>query len=250
MKLILSIILTLGVLANLAQSNELVSPEQQKFIERYKKQSPIKPEDALINSDKEPELNEGFTNLYNGKDLSGWRLLGGKCEFFADGEAIRGVCVKGEPTTFLTTEKEDYKDFIFTIEMKWLVNGNSGVMFRSNIFNSKKGPDLKGPQVEMEGFTTTDRNWSGGIYGQNSGGWKYPMWLRVHEDVRNAMKKNEFNRLTIQVKDNVVKTWVNGLPATHYVITEERYASGPFGLQIHQGHQGTILFKNIKVKEL
>ena len=68
-----------------------------------------------------------------------------------------------------------------------------------------------GPQCEMEGFEK-DRGWSGGIYGQDAGGWLYPLWLDAHEEARKALKKGQWNRVTIQAIGKDVKTWVNGVP--------------------------------------
>jgi hypothetical protein len=48
---------------------------------------------------------------------------------------------------------------------------------------------------------------------------------------------------------NVVKTWVNGVPAAHWV-DDGSYPKGFFGLQIHKGSKGTVHWKNIRVKEL
>lgn len=246
------ILLTLiACFGSYAFGENIVSPEQVVFTNKYKNKSITKPENALINTDKEPDLSDGFINLYNGKDLSGWKLVGGKCEFLPEKDHIRGVCVKKEPSTYLTTIKNDYKDFIFTVEMKWEVVGNSGVMFRAQEYEQKSGISLRGPQAEMEGFTRTDnRSWSGGIFGQSYGGWQYPLWLEAHREAREALKEGEFNRITIKVVGDVVKTWLNGAPAAHWILDDERFSSGVFGLQVHKGNKGTILFRNIKVKEL
>ena len=99
----------------------------------------------------------------------------------------------------------------------------------------------------MEAFSK-QRFWSGGIYGQSAGGWTYPLWLEAHEEVRNAMNKDGWNRLTIQAKGDTVKTWLNGKPAAHWKTDE--YKEGFFSLQIHSGKEGTVHFRNIKVKEL
>ncbi|TWU40387.1 hypothetical protein Poly41_12190 [Novipirellula artificiosorum] len=45
-----------------------------------------------------------------------------------------------------------------------------------------------------------------------------------------------------------MKTWVNGITAAHLV--NDEYTQGLFGLHIHAGPSGTILFRNNKVKEL
>lgn len=232
---------------SLAQGNQ-ISESQSKYIAKYKKQTlKVAPEDALINTDAEPDLSDGFVSLYNGKDLSGWTPRGGHCTFEANGEAITGTCVKGSPSTYLSTDREDYTDFIFTAEIKWEVDGNSGIMFRAQRKPGKKEETVFGPQCEMEGFES-GRGWSGGIYGQSAEGWRYPLWLDAHKDVRNALKEDSWNRITIQAIGGNVKTWLNGIPAANW--ESDEYLKGYFGLQVHAGKQGTIHFRKIKVKEL
>jgi hypothetical protein len=100
----------------------------------------------------------------------------------------------------------------------------------------------------MEGITG-DRFWSGGVYGQSCGGYFYPLWLKEHQDARAALKPKDWNRVTIEAKGNVVKTWVNGVPASHWV-DDGTYSKGFFGLQVHKAKSGKVLFRNIRVKEL
>ncbi len=230
-----------------------ISADQQQFIKKYEKQKAITaPEEALLNTDTEPDLSEGFTELYNGKDLSGWTPIGGHCTFEATPEAIVGKCVKGSPSTYLSTDKNDYTDFIFTAELKWLVDGNSGVIFRGTPKPTKNGePTAVGPQAEMEGFEghNGERGWSGGVYAQGYGGWLYPLWLDAHAKARKALKKDQWNRITVKAVGSSIKTWVNGVPAANY--TEQHgYNKGFFSLQVHSGTKGEVHFRNIKVKEL
>jgi len=231
-------------LANAGQ----ISEQQQKYIAKYEKQTlKVAPEDALLNTDQEPSLQEGFVSLYNGESLDGWTPRGGTCTFEARGDSIVGTTMPGSPSTYLSTTRDDFTDFIFTAELKWEVDGNSGIMFRAQ---SKPGKDEEvvfGPQAEMEGFSQ-DRGWSGGIYGQSAGGWLYPLWLDDHQEARQALKKGEWNRLTIKAVGKTIKTWVNGIPAAHY--QTDKYFKGFFSLQVHSGNQGTIHFRNIKVKEI
>ena len=51
------------------------------------------------------------------------------------------------------------------------------------------------------------------------------------------------------VKGNVAKSWVNGVPAAHWV-DKGTYTKGAFGLQIHKGKEGTVLWRDLRVKEL
>lgn len=245
-------IITLGITllasAALASGNQ-ISESQQNWVKFYAKQKKmVSPSDALINKAPEPALTEGFVSLYNGENLDGWIPRGGQCTFEAAGDTIIGTCVPGSPSTYLSTTKEDYSDFIFTAEMKWEIDGNTGVMFRAAHRKGKSGREIVyGPQCEMEGFEK-DRGWSGGIYGQDAGGWLYPLWLDAHEEARKALKREGWNRVTIQAIGQDIKTWVNGVPTAHWKDTE--YSKGFFGLQVHAGKQGKIHFRNIKVKEL
>lgn len=230
-----------------ATAENKVSESQSKWFAKYKKQKNIpKLEEMKLNTDSEPNLKEGFSDLYNGKDLSGWTPKGGTCKFEAKGDVIVGTCVKGSPSTYLSTEKE-YANFIFTCEMKWIVDGNTGVMFRAKAKKGKKYETVYGPQAEMEGLAQ-GRGWSGGIYGQSCGGYFYPLWLDAHKDARAALKKDEFNRITIKAEGNNVKTWINGIPAANW--DTEEYMKGFFSLQIHSGSKGEVQFRNIKIKEL
>src|SRR3954451_1204268 len=65
----------------------------------------------------------GFTALFNGKDLKGWKATG-KMEVWG---AENGVLyVKGGGGGWLMTEKE-YSDFELRLEFKMPKKGNSGV---------------------------------------------------------------------------------------------------------------------------
>jgi hypothetical protein len=225
-----------------------ISKNQEKDIAQYEKQVlKIAPEKALLNTECEPGLDAGFVDLYNGKNLDGWTPRGGYCTFEAEGEAIVGTCLEGSPSTYLSTNKEDYADFIFTAEFKWDVDMNSGVMFRAQRRPGQKYETVYGLQCEMEGFAR-DRRWSGGIYGQSAGGWRYPLWLDAHEKARSALKEGEWNRVTIKAVGTTVKTWINGIPTAHW--EEEEYTKGFFSLQVHSGKEGVIRVRNIKVKEI
>jgi hypothetical protein len=251
-KKILSICTTIALFAvasgNIVFSQEL-DPQQGEWHKKYKGQENAPaPESMLLNTDPEPALTEGFMPIFNGTDLTGWTSKGGESQFSAKDGILTGTCVPDTPSAYLCTEKADYADFVFTCEMKWVVNGNSGVMFRADV-KSEKGEEIVfGPQAEMEGVRG-DRGWSGGVYGQSCGGFFYPLWLKEHQAAREALKPTQWNRLTIMAKGNVVKTWVNGVPAAHWV-DNGTYPKGFFGLQIHKGKEGTVLWRDLRVKEL
>ena len=47
--------------------------------------------------------------------------------------------------------------------------------------------------------------------------------------------------MTVSARGKVVKTWINGVPAAHWV-EDGTYPKGFFGLQIHKGTKGKVLF--------
>ncbi|WP_372796221.1 DUF1080 domain-containing protein [Pontiella sp.] len=242
--------LAFAALLSLAHAGT-VSDSQLNYVANYRdrQQQPNlpAPEAQLLNTDAEPGLTDGFSSLFNGHDLTGWVRKGGAHRFEIQDGVLVGTCVPGSPNAFLCTEQE-FTDFIFTCEMKWEVDSNSGIMFRARSKTDDKGKvTVYGPQCEMEGIENK-RGWSGGIYGEKAGGWFYPLWLEAHEEVRQALKADHWNRITIQAEGDTVKTWVNGIPAAHWNNAE--YRKGFFGLQVHAGKQGKVCWRNIKLKEL
>lgn len=208
-----------------------------------------KSEKQLINTEKEPEIQgENFKSLFDGKSLSGWTSKQGTMKFEVINGEIVGTCSEGS-STFLCTNDE-YVDFVLTCETKWEVDGNTGVQIRSRIRKDKDKNTVIGPQVEMEDLGKNGRGWSGGIYGQNCGGWFYPLTSPEHAPLKNAIDRNGWNRLTIMVKGNVFKTWLNGQPAAYWIDEKNEYPKGFIGLQVHGGKQGIIHWKTIKIKEL
>lgn len=73
----------------------------------------------------------GWQSLFNGKNLKGWKVIGGKAEYKVVDGAIVGTSRMDTPNTFLATEK-CYGDFILEMEFKVDDELNSGIQFRSN----------------------------------------------------------------------------------------------------------------------
>src|SRR5262249_31666213 len=72
------------------------------------------------------KAEEGFVNLFNGKDLDGWVQRGGKAKYRVEDGQIVGSTVPNTPNSFLCTKK-DYGDFILELEFKVQAPLNSGV---------------------------------------------------------------------------------------------------------------------------
>ncbi len=190
----------------------------------------------------------GWQNLFNGKDLSGWKQLTGKAEFTVEDGAIIGRAMLNPRNSFLCTEKE-YGDFILEIDV-WLEDegGNSGIQTRSHFDPNGLNGDGKvyGRQLEID---PTIRRWTGGIYDEGRRDWLYP--LQLNAKAQNAYKKGEYNHFRIECIGNEMKTWVNGVAAAYVVDTLD--AKGFIGLQVHAINSPGLVgkkvgFKNIRIK--
>lgn len=190
----------------------------------------------------------GWINLCNGKDLSGWKVLGGKATYKVEDGAIVGTTVAKTRNTFLVTEKE-YGDFVLELDIYVEdENGNSGVQTRSQYdaaaFNGEG--KVYGRQCEVD---PSWRRWTGGVYDEGRREWIYP--LQLNAAAQYAYKPHTFNHYKIECIGNEMKTWVNGIAAAYVVDTID--TKGFIGLQVHsvadEKQAGKkVIFKNIRIK--
>ena len=75
---------------------------------------------------------EGFTALFNGKDIDDWVQRGGKATYHVEGDTIVGTSVLNTENTFLCTPR-NYADFVLKLELKVDDGLNSGVQIRSEV---------------------------------------------------------------------------------------------------------------------
>ncbi len=111
-----------------------------------------------VRAEDEFKLEEGFTSLFNGKDLSGWKLnkdvLDGKLEttdhrFKAQDGAI--VIKGGSPNENLYTVPEFGHDFILRLEFRAADRANSGLFIRGKQLQVRDYPTL-GPYKDLKKF--------------------------------------------------------------------------------------------------
>ncbi len=190
-------------------------------------------------------MAQEWTPLYNGKNLKGWKKIGGNTEFRAEGDAIVGVSKTGEPNVFLTTEQR-YGDFILEFEFLAADGLNSGVQFRSQSKEEFQNGRVHGYQYEID---TEPRAWSAGIYDEATERlWLYP--LTYNQPARTAYKAGEWNRARIEAIGNSVRTWLNGVECAS--IIDDVYSEGFIALQIHaiytHANNGkTVSWRNIRI---
>jgi len=197
------------------------------------------------------DVEEGYTSLFNGTDMTGWVKRGGSAEYHVENGAIVGKCVPNTPgNTFLCSEKE-FGNFILKLQYKVIEAGNSGVQFRSAAREEGDRERVFGYQYEI----STGGNTTGRIYDEGRRGHKHGIiWLDAYtpEDrlaaAQASYKKDEWNDLEIQCVGPSIKTWLNGKLVVD--MFDSFSMKGFFGLQIHSGKAGSVAWKNIRVKDL
>ena len=175
-------------------------------------------------------------SIFNGKDLSGWKIHGTEKWYVENGEMI---CESGPDKQYgyLSTDKT-YKNFELTLEFKQEANGNSGVFYRSGI----EGVKISGWQVEVAPLNSH----TGGIYESYGRGWL----IQPKAEDEQWLKVGEWNTLKIKVIGDETTTWLNGHQMVYIKDEKIGKVEGFIALQIHDGGGIKVKWRNLMIEEL
>src|SRR5262249_20847627 len=199
----------------------------------------------------EKNVPEGFTPLFNGKDLTGWRVNeGGNLKVWG---AENGVLfVKGGGGGWLMTDKE-YSDFDLRLEFKLPKAGNSGVALRCAL---KGNPHLEaGMEIQLldDPWYLDEKNYTGLKPTQKTGS-----IYGIVPPSKDALKAvGEWNQMRITAKGPRISVELNGQKIVDANLKDHQDKAkdhkgmmrpkGHLGLQ---SHDGRVEFRNLYVKEL
>lgn len=189
------------------------------------------------------KAEDGFTTLFNGKDLKGWKTTG---NWFAEKDGVLAIVPRpGESgwqryDAYLWHGKE-YGDFVLDLEFKLPPGGNSGVFFR---VGDVKNPVETGFEVQiLDSHGKPDDQ----LTHHDNGG-----LIRTAAPTKNASKPaGEWNRMVITAKGQHLKIELNGEQIMDIDLSQtagkDKAAKGALGLQ---DHGLPLWFRNIRIKEL
>ena len=204
-------------------------------------------------------------NLFNGKDLTGWKGL----DFWSveDG-CITGRTTKEKPTkgnTFLVWQGGEVGDFVFTFKYK-IVGGNSGVQYRSKVVDEKAFV-VSGYQADFEAGKT----YSGILYeekgrgilaqrgqktvikdGEKPGKAKVEVTGEVGKsaEIQAKIKAEDWNEYRIVAQGGHLQHFINGVQTVD--VTDQTAVGakkGILALQLHAGPAMVVQFKDLVLKE-
>lgn len=216
-----------------------------------------------------------WQNLFDGKTLKGWKIITqnfknqkGKPDFHVENNMIVCNTTLDNGGGYLVTEKS-YSNFIIEFDVKCDTSLNSGLQFRSHVWekdtttiyeagiangktrqitSKRRAGEVWGYQIEID---PSKRAWSGGLYEQGYRGWI--VTLAGKEAARKAFKPLDWNHFKVIVNGNKIQSWVNNVLAAD--TTDNMSSSGYIGLQMHPAEAAwqnnkKSMWKNIKIQEL
>jgi len=195
---------------------------------------------AVNGDDKKDDKDKGWTPLFNGKDLTGWKVYP---KGTGKWKVEDGVLIGSGNASHLFSEKGDYRNFRYRVEAKINDKGNSGQYFRAKF--AKAFPPGYEAQINA---THGDKIRSGSLYPD------------YRDNYTDAEKKKTlifdqliqpdewFTQEVIAVGNHIVIK-LNGKTTVDFVDEKNRHGKGHFAIQQHDPGT-TIKVRKIEVAEL
>lgn len=194
---------------------------------------------------REIPRGEGWRDLFNGKDLSGWEQIGGS-EKTWDAENGLLYTDAGEGGWLSTTE--EFADFELELEFRVPVGGNSGVFIRAP---REGNPAFEGSEIQI--LDDFDAQYA------ELQPWQYcgSVYATVAPSRRVTLPAGTWQKMFVRCLGPEVQVKLNGFPIIDANLDEHQdkleghpglnRRSGYIGLQNH----GTRLdFRNLRIREL
>jgi hypothetical protein len=181
---------------------------------------------------------DGFTPLFNGKNLDGWD---GDPRLWKAQDGMIVGSTEGNPleyNSFLMTKKT-YGNFILKAQAK-LRNHNSGIQFRSEEVPGLRWA-VRGYQADM-----AENNYWGCIYEERGkrgvmvNGWK--------DKAEKVVKLKDWNDLELLCDGDHINLKVNGLETAD--LHDSLKLDGIIALQLHKGPPMQVYFRDMQIKIL
>lgn len=203
---------------------------------------------------------DGFTSLFNGKDLTGWDG-DPKLWKVENGEVI-GTCNGPDAmanNSFLIWRGGEVKDFELHAKVRIEGDNNSGIQYRSRELPEIAPWVITGyqldihPATEHTGMTYEERG--RGIFGLNGTDvmldpdgalWK----LSKHEPVK--VDVSQWNEYTVIAQGNHLVHMINGKITSELTDHDEkkRALEGLLAIQLHRGNANSVHIKDLRLKVL
>ena len=192
--------------------------------------------------DKPAATEDGFTVIFDGKSLDGWKVAEKEKPAF---KLENGALVAYGPRNhmFYVGDSKPFKNFIFRAQVQTKKNSNGGIFFHT-AYQPENWP-AQGHEAQVNNTFEKDPRKSGSIYKckdvMNVSPMKDDVWWEYEIKV-------EGNKVTVSFDGKVVNEYTEpaGGPGQE---PGRKLGSGTFALQAHDP-ESTVMYKNIRVKRL
>lgn len=215
---------------------------------------------------------DGWINLFNGKDLSGWEGLEGYWSV-VDGAIQCTETVENSKQTNLILlcskdNPEKFANFEIHFSFKWVTpGGNSGLQIRGKI-DKPEMMHVGGYQADIDagnGYTGIiyDEGGVAGGRGIMSKRGEKTVWSADNKSTSTPLDKSdaeikaqikpvgEWNNAVVIASGNKITYSINGQVTTEMIDDSPKACKdGVIGFQMHAGATMTLQFKDIKIKML
>ena len=164
------------------------------------------------------QAKAGFLQIFNGKDLTGWKTVG-NAKWAVEGGALVGTQGDNNAPGDLFTEAT-YKDFLLTVTYRVQWPCNSGIWFR---YQSA----AKAYQADILEYKKPEC-YSGTLYCAGK------MFLAMNTD-KALVNREGWNTMSVRTEGNHIQIWLNGQEVAD--VHDETSDSGHIGFQVHPGEE-------------
>lgn len=213
----------------------------------------------LSGDDPKPQPPEGFTAIFNGRDLAGWE--GSPAYWKAEDGCLTGTADGTlKYNRFLVWRGGRVKNFELRVKVKVSPGGNSGLQYRSterpDLGESvvvgyqcdvvANRPDYNGMLYEERGRRILAHTGEKVIIDTEGQPWvvgKFPV---------QEFKPGEWHEYRVLVRGNHHQHWIDGHQTVDVIDLDEkgRKLDGVLGVQVHVGPPMTIQYKDFYLKRL
>lgn len=187
---------------------------------------------------------KGFTQLFNGKDLTGWKVNENNDTFSVKDGAIVAHGNRSHCFYVGNVGKHEFKNFELMVDVMTKPNSNGGIYILTEY--QDKGWPGKGFEVQVNNTFNSDPRKTGSLY-------------EVSDVKEQVAQDDKWFTEHIIVKGNNVKVMVDGKQVVDWTqpadwkgtsdFAGRRIAPGTIALQGHDPNS-TVYYKNIRIKLL
>ena len=192
-----------------------------------------------------PVTEPGFTQLFNGKDFTGWKLSNPAAFTIEDGAIVaKAVGMQGHAFYDGPFMDHSFRNFELKVDVMTRTNSNGGVFILTEFV--EKGWPSKGFEIQVNNTYMKDPVKSGSLYHVSDvkeAFAKDDEWFTEHIVVQG-------DTITVKVNDKQTVNWTQPKEWAGSPEFAKRVLSpGTVALQAHDPNS-TVYYKNIRIKPL